>query len=189
MRWFTAADCARLGDQAPLAGSVIVLGMELMPTTEGLGQLHFCTGEEPGPLWRNVHTVSLNTGDICTVQSSDVLGVLRPELLPDTAKLQLSQIRPPMAQDLRHSDPQYSGYCFLEDGRYTSGVWLCSPEEAAAYVKMQAPYQHRIMLCDRDDFCVLEMKEGRLLHPARPELDALLRGAAQQEQTGGITMI
>ena len=30
---------------------------------------------------------------------------------------------------------------------------------------MQKDYQHRIMICDRDDFAVLEMQEGQMLFP------------------------
>ena len=69
---------------------------------------------------------------------------LKPERLPEDAKLQLSQIRPYDAGNPSVQDPLFSGYCFLQDGKYTSGVWLCGPEEAEAYVRMQMPYQHRI---------------------------------------------
>lgn len=62
------------------------------------------------------------------------------------------------APDLRSHEPQYSGYCFLPDGRYTSGVWLCNAKD---YIEMQKDYQHRMMICDRDDFCVFEMIDNR----------------------------
>ena len=86
---------------------------------------------------------------------------LKPELLPDEEKLQLSQIRPLGALPLENHEPQYSGYSFLEDGRYAAGVWLCNEKEAMEYVEMQKSYQHRIMLCDRNDFCVWEVRDGR----------------------------
>ena len=60
----------------------------------------------------------------------------------------------------------FSGYCFLQDGKYTSGVWLCGPEEAEAYVRMQMPYQHRILICDREDLAVMEVQEGQVIFPA-----------------------
>ena len=44
-----------------------------------------------------------------------------------------------------HHEAKYSGYSFLPDGRYASGVWLCTEQEALSYVEMQKPYQHRIM--------------------------------------------
>ena len=46
------------------------------------------------------------------------VGVLRPELLGEKERLQLSQIRPFGALDLHGHSPEYSGYSFLPDGRY-----------------------------------------------------------------------
>ena len=86
-------------------------------------------------------------------------------------------------RSLKNHEPKYSGYSFLRDGRYASGVWLCTEQEALDYVEMQKPYQHRIMLCDRNDFCVLEMENGRLLHPSQEEMEAF-----RNPQNGGITM-
>ena len=58
-------------------------------------------------------------------------------------RLQLSQIRPFGALDLHGHSPEYSGYSFLPDGRYASGVWLVNPEEVWSYVMMQKDYQYR----------------------------------------------
>lgn len=80
------------------------------------------------------------------------------------------------AKDLEHS-PEYSGYSFLPDGRYAAGVWLADPEEAWEYVMMQKDYQHRIMICDRDDFAVLEMQEGQMLFPDVQTLEEFLTDA------------
>jgi hypothetical protein len=52
---------------------------------------------------------------------------------------------------------------------------------------MQMPYQHRVLVCDRDDNAVIEIKEGRLEHPAWEQMERLLRGEAPG-QTGGMTM-
>ena len=92
------------------------------------------------------------------------------EAVPDSAhrekeRLQLSKIRPFGALDLHGHSPEYSGYSFLPDGRYASGVWLANPEEVWSYVMMQKDYQYRILICDRDDFAVLEMLEGRMIFP------------------------
>lgn len=110
-------------------------------------------------------------------------GTLKPDLLPDEAKLMLSQIRPIGAKDLAGNEPEYSGYSFLPDGRYSAGVWLCSPQEAVDYVEMQKPYQHRVLICDRDDFAVLEVIDGKLIYPDEQTLAEFRQG-----QGGGMTM-
>ncbi|TCL54114.1 hypothetical protein EDD76_12231 [Kineothrix alysoides] len=74
----------------------------------------------------------------------------------------------------------------LPDGRYTSGVLLCNEQEAVDYIEMQKDYQHRVMVCNSDDFCVFEMVEGQLIHPS-PEVLEQLRGE-RREQSGGMEM-
>lgn len=96
--------------------------------------------------------------------------------MPDDARLQLSQIRPSGALDLSTHEPQYSGYSFLEDGRYAAGVWLCSPQEVRDYVEMQKPYQHRVLICDRDDFAVMEVINGQMIYPDKQALEELKSG-------------
>ena len=120
--------------------------------------------------------VNLKNGEFERCIRDHVLGVLKPELLPDEEKLQLSQIRPLGALPLENHEPQYSGYSFLEDGRYAAGVWLCNEKEAMEYVEMQKSYQHRIMLCDRNDFCVWEVRDGRQVYPTQEELDQMRQG-------------
>ena len=83
--------------------------------------------------------VNLKNGEFERCVRDHVLGVLKPELLPDEEKLQLSQIRPPGALPLECHEPRYSGYSFLEDGRYAAGVRLCNEKEAMEYVEMQNP--------------------------------------------------
>lgn len=90
----------------------------------------------------------------------------------DTAKLQLSQIRPIDAADISEHTPEYSGYSFLPDGRYVAGVWLCSLEKVRDYVQMQKAHQHRVLICDRDDFAVIEIVEGRRIFPSEQNLQA-----------------
>ena len=84
------------------------------------------------------------------------------------------------ALDLHGHSPEYSGYSFLPDGRYASGVWLANPEEVWSYVMMQKDYQYRILICDRDDFAVLEMLEGRMIFPDVQSLEQF-----QQAQKDG----
>lgn len=178
---YTAQDCSATGLGCSIQGKVVVLSHDSPER-----QMYFClcgNGTGANPSGSAVFLVSLRTGEFALKNRSEVIGILKPELLPDSAKLQLSQIRPVGALDLKNHEPKYSGYSFLPDGRYASGVWLCTEQEALDYVEMQKPYQHRIMLCDRDDFCVLEMESGRLLHPSGEEMEAF-----RNSQNGGITM-
>ncbi|MHB1394547.1 MAG: hypothetical protein ACYCYE_16040 [Clostridia bacterium] len=184
---FTQEDCLKTGYDISIDGKVIVLKASALPESlrEAKHQLYFCTGgngSNPNPIGRSIFTVSLADGEKVRWNRSDVLGILKHELLPDHARLQLSQIRPNGALDLKSNEPQYSGYCFLQDGRYTSGVWLCSAKEVQDYIEMQKDYQHRVMICDRDDFCVFEMIEGKLIHPSPEAMEALRK--EHQEQGG-----
>nr|WP_308625374.1 hypothetical protein [uncultured Eisenbergiella sp.] len=185
MRIFTHEDCDHTGYGFSLKNKVVVLPRSVLPC-EHSGQLFFCTGgngAKADPIGRSVFLVSLTTGEPCCFFRKDVIGTLKPELLPEEEKLQLSQIRPNGAADLKTHEPQYSGYSFLKDGRYASGVWLCSLEEVGNYVEMQKPYQHRVLICDRDDFSVMEVVDGQLVFPTQEDMEA-----HQQEQKGGMEM-
>lgn len=173
MRVYMQEDCVQQNLPEYMTNCVIVL-----PENE-MGQLFFCMGDNGDAL----QIVSLKNGEITWCRKQDVVGLLRPELLPDNAKLQLSQIRPVGAADLSEHTPQYSGYSFLSDGRYAAGVWLCSPEEVRDYVQMQKDYQYRVLICDRDDFAVMEIVEGKLVFPSQQDLQAFL-----QQSEGGIQM-
>lgn len=86
----------------------------------------YCTGgfgSNPNPSGRAVFVVSLVDGEQTRWNRSDILGIAKPEILTDHARLQLSQIRPPDALDLKGNEPEYSGYCFLPDGRYTCVIY------------------------------------------------------------------
>ena len=184
---FTQNDCLQTGYDISIDGKVIVLKASVLPEgfRQAKHQLYFCTGgngSNPNPIGRSVFTVSLEEGEKIRWNRSDVLGTLKPELLSDHARLQLSQIRPSGALDLKSNESQYSGYCFLSNGRYTSGVGLCSAKEVQDYIEMQKDYQHRLMICDRDDFCVFEMIDGNLLHPSPESVEAFRK--EQQEQCG-----
>ncbi len=50
---------------------------------------------------------------------------------------------------------------------------------------MQKDYQYRILICDRDDFAVLEMLEGRMIFPDVQSLEQL----QQAQKDGGMEMI
>lgn len=179
---YTASDCSATGLGCSIQGKVVVLSHDNPEQ-----QLYFClcgNGAGANPSGSAVFLVSLRTGEFALKNRNEIIGILKPELLPDSAKLQLSQIRPVGALDLKNHEPKYSGYSFLPDGRYASGVWLGTEQEALTYVEMQKPYQHRIMLCDRDDFCVLELQDGQLIHPTEKEMEA-----CRNPENGGMIMM
>ena len=187
MRAFRLDDCSDTRPGIPIINKVVLLKDQALPVWRH-GQLFFCMGgagavHGTGP--GAVFLVSLLDGERCRCSRSEVAGILKPELLPEDAKLQLSQIRPFGAADLASNTPEYSGYSFLPDGRYAAGVWLCSPEEVKCYVEMQKNYQHRVLICDRDDFAVMEIVEGKLVFPDEQTLREYLEG---QEPDGGMAM-
>lgn len=186
---FTQEDCTETGYAMPIAGKVIALKLSSLPQEyrNGQHQLYFCeggNGSNPNPMGRSIFTVSLADGERVRWNRGDVLGILKPELLPDSARLHLSQIRPSGALDPREHEPQYSGYSFLPDGRYAAGVWLCSVKEVKDYIEMQKDYQHRVMICDRNDFCVFEMVQGGVIHPSQEVIEA----SCKEQEQGGMNM-
>ena len=187
MRTFTHEDCDQTGYGFSLKNKVVVLSRSVLPDDHP-GQLFFCTGgngANPNPIGRSVFLVSLSTGEPCRFFRSDVLGTRKPERLPEDEKLQHSQIRPGGAADLKTHEPQYSGYSFLQDGRYAAGVWLYSPEEVRDYVEMQKPYQHRVLICDRNDFSVMEIINGQMVFPTQEDIEAYRQ---EQQKGGGMEM-
>ena len=177
-RIFTDRDCVEIGSGCSFKGKVVVL-KESALEAGFVRPLYYCTGgngANANALGKPVFLVNLKNGEFERCARDHVLGVLKPELLPDEEKLQLSQIRPLDALPLENHEPQYSGYSFLEDGRYAAGVWLCNEKEAMEYVEMQKLYQHRIMLCDRNDFCVWEVRDGRQVYPTQEALDQMRQG-------------
>ena len=184
---FTQEDCLQTGFDMSINGKVVILKASTLSEEfrEAKHQMYFCTGgfgSNSNPSGRSVFAVSLADGEQVRWNRSDILGIAKPEILSDHARLQLSQVRPSGALDLKSHEPEYSGYCFLPDGRYTSGVWLCSPKEVKDYIEMQKDYQHKVMICDRDDFCVFEMIDGKLIHPSPEALETFFK--EQQEQGG-----
>lgn len=187
---FTQEDCLQTGYDMPISGRVILLRPSSLhgENRNAKHQLYYCTGgngSNSNPIGRSVFTICLANGEQVRWNRSDVLGIAKPEILSDHVRLQLSQIHPADALDLKSHEPKYSGYCFLPDGRYTSGVWLCSTKEVQDYIEMQKDYQHRVMICDRDDFCVFEMIEGKLIHPSPEALEALLK---EWQEPGGMEL-
>lgn len=190
-RRFTAEDCTERGYGFSLAGKVIVISQTVLPEDAG-GQLVYCTGgngSKPNPIGRSVFGWSLSDGEHVRWWRQDVVGVLNPELLPDNARLQMSQLRPTGNPPKEGAKPVYFGYCFLPDGRYTSGLALYSGDEVKAFAQMQSPWQHRLMVCDSSDNCVLEMTGQAVTFPEGMQLEDWPAGPAQDGPAGdGIEM-
>ena len=171
MQEFTEKDCMQTEKEISIQNRVVVLPSKVLPE-HYTGQLFFCTNiqKTENPRHSIAHLVSLSTGEAWHCWNRDVVGVLLPELLGEKERLQLSQIRPFGALDLHGHSPEYSGYSFLPDGRYAM---------------MQKDYQYRILICDRDDFAVLEMLEGRMIFPDVQSLEQF----QQAQKDGGMEMI
>ncbi len=181
---FQEEDCLQTGDNISLQGRVVVLHPAALPEIyrDAGNQLYYCTGENDcrsNTIGHSVFTVSLRDGRSASWKRNDILGIAKPEILSEQVRLQLSKIRPAGALDIKKYEPQYSGYCFLPDGRHYSGTWLCNVNEVETYIDMQKDYQHRIIICDRDDFCVFEMVEGEIIFPTKEMIDA--QNASQEK--------
>jgi hypothetical protein len=152
-----AADCVTTERNAPIRGKVV---------TDYSGRLYVCIDEldpvEYAEFARTVSLVSLSDGVPRKLFRSGILGVLKPELLSGDAKLQLSQVKTVTRSEAPPNATKYRAYCFLDDGRYSDGVTLSSVKDALEYVKMQARYQFRVLLCGEDECAVLEVRGGRV---------------------------
>lgn len=194
MHVYTAEDCNKTDNDIPIKDKVVVVSPDALPGTHP-GQLFFCINdgsagcgcEKPVPAEETVSAVSLTCGEHFHFMRKDIIGTLKPELLPEKEKLQLSQIRPPCADFSGQQEPQYCGYCFLEDGRYASGVWLPNPDAVEDYLLIQMDYQYRILICDRNDIAVIDMVDNVDVLHALEKNDMLqqLPGSGRKMRDGG----
>lgn len=175
MREFTREDCDRIDGQTDLYRKVVVYARENLEDPSA-GQLFLCIRK--GRL-EMADLISLANGERYLGRRADIVGTLKPELLPDEAKLHLSQICLRRRKEPAGMEPMYSGYSFLPDGRYAAGVWLYSPKEVVDYIELQKPYQHRVLICDRDDFAVFEVVGGKVVFPDGQALEEFQKGQSQ----------
>lgn len=185
MRLYTLEDCNQIGGQVDLYQKVVVCaGSKLAQSPPG--QLFLCIEKDRVDYRpKMVDLISLSNGERYLGKREDILGTLKPELLPDEAKLHLSQICVHEKKDFEKMEPLFSGYSFLPDGRYAAGVWLYSAQEVMDYAELQRSYQYRVLICDRDDFAVLEILKGQVIFP---DAQALEEFQKEQAQNGGLTM-
>jgi hypothetical protein len=174
---FSAADCLRISTDDQLINKVLVVNSESQQQGAD-NQLYFCRGNE-GEL---LYAVSLADGEIGTLKRSSILGILKPDLLPDSARLQLSQLRPVSSSESQSQASDYFGYCFLQDGRYASGVPLANVKDVMDFVEVQKGYQYRVLICDSEDFAVMETVDGKLVYPTEEMLDTFAARLEQQTE-------
>lgn len=134
---------------------------------------------------RAVFAVCLYDNEHTEWRRENFLGAIKPEALPDWARLKLSQMKSHASANEHEKTPKYRGYSFLENGRYDAGVGLYTEKEVIEYVELQKPYQHRIMICDSYDSCVFEMVKGEIIHPS-PEVAEMF--CQEQQAQGCINM-
>lgn len=189
---FTLEDCIMYSQhKEDYEGKIIVMRPEILKDQycDGRFQLwlgKFGFGCDPTLRGRAVFATCLFDNEQAEWRRENFLGTLKPVALPDWAKLKLSQMKLHSATNEHEITPKYSGYSFLEDGRYNVGVGLYSEKEVMEYVELQKPYQHRIMICDRNDFNVLELVKGEVIHPLKEALEAFKTECEQQN--GGMQM-
>jgi hypothetical protein len=81
---FSTEHCTDITKEFTIAGKVVVVNTSLT-TAKCPGQLYFCRGEYD----KKMSLVSLTNGAQRTLLGADIIGMLKPELLPDAEKLQL----------------------------------------------------------------------------------------------------
>ena len=82
---FRPEDCRETGDGFSIENKVVLLADSALPSRKH-GQLFFCmggTGAGPGTQQGDVFLVSLSDGERCRCSRRDVVGTLKPELLPE----------------------------------------------------------------------------------------------------------
>ena len=165
LRHYAAQECERvLADIANLAGKVILLN----EPSSGKGSAFAYCYKDNGV---QIYVVDLLDGKKKTVFRSCVVGIPKPGHMSAPELLHLSQITPDIKGD---REKLYRGYAFLEDGRYVGAVYLQGEAAAMEYVALQAPYQYRVMLCDSDDYSVLEVLDGKVIFPAEEAIQEYL---------------
>lgn len=185
MRIYTRADCEPIDEHADFYQKIIVCGGSNLAQFPP-GQLFLCVDRECKDTKQTfIDCISLANGERYLCGREDIIGILKTELLPDESKLHLSQICRHEDRDFADQSPLYSGYCFLEDGKYAAGVWLYSEQEVMDYIKLQKMYQHRVLICDRDDFAVMEIVEGKLVFPDEQTLQEFCQ---ERRADGGMAM-
>jgi hypothetical protein len=187
MNFFSVADCTGKDQDNPPRGRVFAVKPEKLSARFKLPdhQLFYCGTDALLNSYGSFFSVSLKDRAPVLWNRNDVLGLLKPALLPDTARLQLSQIHPDSTMRSDGLEAEFLGYCFLQNGRYMAGLPLRNDGEIAAYIDMQKDYQHLLKICDSEDNIIFEMADGKLVYPTRQML--IEHAAGEDAQDGGIS--
>ena len=119
---------------------------------------------------RRLNFLDIRTGRKFQADAENILGVLKPGSITEKDKLMLALIKPVTEETTEELG--FWGYCHLKNGTYLKPVRLDSERELRAYVSLQKNYQSRVMVCDDEDYIVLDIQDGRL---AFPDMEQALR--------------
>lgn len=173
MKIYTEKDCLKVGTLEEWKGKILVVKPEAVPKDTN-GQLFLCMMEQEDYMQNRtqVPLIALSDHSYHLAEEKNIVGILKPEALSDEERLQLAQIPTGKKPDFNRNNPEFSGYCYLRNGRYNVGVWLRDADAVQQYIEVQKPYQHKIQICDRDDFTVLKIVEGELIYPMKQMIES-----------------
>ena len=181
---FTQEDCIETGYAMSIAGKVVVLSRPPCRRSARTVRIN-CTlrrwqRQQPQPHWPfHLHGFPAD-GERARWNRGDVLGILS-RALPDSARLHLSQIRPRGARPREH-EPSTAGTAFA--GRQIRLGRGSAAKGGEGLHRDAKEYQHRVMICNRDGFCVFEMVRGEVIHPLPETIEAFRKEQAR----GGMSM-
>lgn len=161
MKIYTEEDCLERGSPESWKGKVIAIKQEAVPRDTG-EQLFVCMEEAEEYLFdrKQVPVISLADRTYHLVSENAIIGALKPELLTDEARTQLSMIPSASRPAFGQQDWEFTGYCYLKNGQYSVGVWLHDIDAVKKYLELQEPYQNHIQICDWNDLTVLQVEHG-----------------------------
>jgi hypothetical protein len=138
-------------------------------------QLWFCNvggfGTKPDSRGRTVFAQNLYDKQQSKWYRQDFIGVLKPECITNEIRIELAKISPIRYEHLTQDAEQFDGYGYLGNGKYTPRVPLFGMDEVKKYIGYQKVYQHRLVICDKDDCCVFESVDGDIVFPAQEDIE------------------
>lgn len=107
-----------------------------------------------------ISTNALSDNEFEVWEYDDILGEIRKECLSMQDLQKLSQC---CAHTFHRNKKKhlYTGYCELSCGLLTKRVRLFNLLDAERYLKIQAPYQHAVMIEDRNGRLIRKLVEGK----------------------------
>ena len=59
----------------------------------------------------------------------------------------------------------FLGYCYFPNGMHTEAVHLHGIKATAAYIRLQMPIQHKVVICDNHDHRIFVCLQGQVIFP------------------------